>query len=226
VDRARRMSDCVIGPLDEVASKENKQRMKKTLILIAVAALAAGCDQQRTARNEQATDGEKDTVQKSVKEAKAEVDKQARAQKDILDAEAKAAQAKIDAEQARAKAAATDAQAKVEAASQTIRDAAGSASTKAQTESATIKSTETAPAPVEASDTDQKMVEQVKAALGTGVGTEAAADVKAIQVTASGGTVTLSGNVKTEAEKTRLESAAKAVPGVTKVENKLEVKAE
>ncbi len=47
-----------------------------------------------------------------------------------------------------------------------------------------------------------------------------------IKVTAMSGEVTLRGTVKTEAEKTDLEARAKAISGVTKVNNELEVKAE
>jgi osmotically-inducible protein OsmY len=67
-------------------------------------------------------------------------------------------------------------------------------------------------------------VEQVRAAV-TPAGADSSA-VQTVQVTAAGGVVTLKGNVKTEEEKTRMETAAKAVPGVTKVENQIEVKAE
>jgi hyperosmotically inducible periplasmic protein len=219
--------------------------MKKTLILIAAAILAVGCDQQRQASNDNSTTSDKSDIRRSVRQAKSEVDKQARAQKEILDSEAKAAQAQIDAEKARAKAAATDAQAKVDAASQNIREAAGSASAKAQSEvgvgkSATVPPTiappaesgtaPTTPAPTTPADTstpdDQKLAEQVRTAINAGT-VEATADAaKNIQVSASGGTVTLKGTVKTPEEKTRIEMAAKAVSGVTKVDNQLEVKAE
>ena len=47
-----------------------------------------------------------------------------------------------------------------------------------------------------------------------------------VTVSVKGGTVTLKGTVKSEAEKAELEAKAKAVEGVTAVENHLEVKAE
>src|ERR1043166_6453209 len=87
--------------------------MKNTIVLMAAAILAVGCDQQRQANNNTSTSPEKDQIRQSARDAKSEVDKQARAEKEMLDKEAKAAQAKIDAETARAKAAATDAQSKV-----------------------------------------------------------------------------------------------------------------
>jgi len=216
--------------------------MKKALVLIAAVILAVGCDRQRQASNNDSTTSEKSAIRKSVREAKSEVDKEARAQKEILDAEAKAAQARLDAEEARAKAAATDAQAKVDAASQNIREAAGTASAQAQSEVGAAKSTTpppttvppaesvTTPAPTPPATTsatdDQKLADQVRTAINGGT-TDATADAgKNIQVSASGGTVTLKGTVKTQEEKTRIETAAKAVSGVTKVENQLEVKAE
>jgi osmotically-inducible protein OsmY len=219
--------------------------MKKTLVLIAAATLAVGCDQQRQVSTDNPTAAEKSEIRKSVREAKSEVDKQARAQKEILDSEAKAAQAQLDAEQARAKAAATDAQAKVDAASQNIREAAGAAATKAQSEVGAAKSTTVTPATIPPAESgvppttpvpatpantaatdDQKLADQVRATISAGT-TEATADAaENIQVSASGGTVTLKGTVKTQEEKTRIETAAKGVSGVTKVENQLEVKAE
>ena len=217
--------------------------MKKTLILFAATILAVGCDQQRQASNDSSTTSDKSDIRKSVREAKSEVDKQASAQKEILDAEAKAAQAQIDAENARAKAAATDAQAKVDAASQNIREAAGSASAKAQNEVGGAKSTPALTAPPAESGTapitpvpaspantsstdDQKLSEQVRAAINAGTAEATADAAKNIQVSASNGTVTLKGTVKTQEEKTRIETAAKAVSGVTSVDNQLEVKAE
>ena len=191
--------------------------MKKSLVLMAAAVLAVGCDQQKQASNDSTTTSDKSDIRQSVREAKSDVDKQARAQKEMLDSEAKAAQAKIDAEKARAKAESTEAQAKVDAASQGIRDAAGTASAKAQSEIGAAKG---------ATDADQKLAEQVRTAVNGGTA-EATTDAsKNIQVSASGGTVTLKGTVKSETEKSRIETAAKAVPGVTKVENQLEVKAE
>jgi osmotically-inducible protein OsmY len=218
--------------------------MKRSMILVAATILAVGCDQQRQASNDTTTSSDKSTIRQSARDAKSAVDKEARAQKEMLDKEAKAAQAQIDAEKARAKAAGTDAEQKVDAASQNIREAAGSASTKVQSEVGAAKSDTVAPptAPANPSttspaipvpttpttataDADQRLVDQVKAALTGGAGAEATADnTKNIQVSASGGTVTLKGAVKDEEEKSRLEAAAKAVPGVTRVDNQLQVK--
>ena len=214
--------------------------MKNTIVLMAAAILAVGCDQQRQANNNTSTSPEKDQIRQSARDAKSEVDKQARAEKEMLDKEAKAAQAKIDAETARAKAAATDAQSKVDTASQNIRDAAGAGSAKAQSEVGAGTSTAPAtPPPAEqaapvtanpatsanaAGDADQKLADQVRTALNGGTA-EATADAsKNVQVSASSGTVTLKGTVTSDAQKTQIETAAKAVSGVSKVVNQLEVK--
>jgi len=201
--------------------------MKKAIILFAAALLVVGCDQQRQASNDTSTSTEKSQIKDSVKEAKDEVDRQAKAQKDMLNAEAKAAQAKLDAEKARAQAAGSDAQAKVDAASQSIRDAAGSAAARAQQEVGSASANARATLDSTTQPADQKLTEQVRAAITGGSGVEANAEAtKNVQVSTSGGTVTLKGSVKTDAEKTQLETAAKAVPGVTKVDNQLQVKAE
>jgi osmotically-inducible protein OsmY len=216
--------------------------MKTPFILTVAAAamLAVGCDRQKQAINDRSIDSERDNIKKTAREAKSEVDKQAKAQKDMLDAEAKSAQAKLDAEKARTKAESIpDPQPKVDAAAQNIRDAAGAVGARIQTETGTERNpaitttpsvaptppTTTAAATSTANDSVQKLIDQVRiAAFGTA---EANADnAQAIQVSAHGGTITLKGSVKSQEEKTRIETAAKAVPGVSKVENELEVKAE
>lgn len=50
------------------------------------------------------------------------------------------------------------------------------------------------------------------------------ATAKNVKIVTSGGKVTLRGNVKSDDEKSAIESAAKATPGVTDVDNKLDVK--
>jgi len=206
--------------------------MKTPFILTVAAAaiLAVGCDQQKQAVNDRSIDSEKDNIQKTAREAKSEVDKQAKAQKDMLEAESKSAQAKLDAEKARLKAESTpDAQPKVDAAAQNIRDAAGAVGTKVQTEVGTapnpITTAPTTPATT-ASDVDQKLSDQVRTAIFGATAEGIAAPSTSVQINASGGAITLKGSVKTQEEKTRIETAAKNVPGVSKVDNQLEVKAE
>ena len=209
--------------------------MKMPLILAAAALLAAGCNQQRQAANDQSRDQNKDSIQKTAREAKAEIDKEAKAKKEMLDAEVKSAQAKLDAEKARAKAQSVDAESKVDAAAQSIREAAGTAAEKTQVETGTGKSQQNPvatatpipakPAETSANDSDQKLTDQVRTAIQGGAA-EASDVSKDVQLSASGGVVTIKGTVKSEEEKSRIESAAKAVPGVTKVENQLEVKSQ
>ena len=208
--------------------------MKIPLILATAALMAVGCNQQKQAANDQSRD-RKDSIQKSAREAKAEIEKEARAKKEMLDAEVKSAQAKLDAEKARAKAASVDAQPKVDAAAQSIREAAGTVGEKTQVETGTAKSQPTPaatatpppakPAETAATEADQQLADQVRTAVQGGVA-EATDASKDVQVSAAGGVVTLKGTVKNEEEKSRIDSAAKAVPGVTKVENQLEVKSQ
>jgi hypothetical protein len=225
-------------------------RYLKTSLTVATAAiLAVGCDQERRAGNERALEGSKDAVQKSVREAKSEVDKQAKAQKDILEAEARSAQAKLDAEKARVRAESTDAQGKVDAAAQNIRDAAGAASDRSARDTGTGRAVTappseatpvTPPPPVPTTpsttptptptpqpttsnaESDQKLTEQVRSAVVGGGDDNAGA--KTIQVSVSGGTATLTGSVASDTEKAQAEQKAKAVSGVTKVDNQLQVK--
>lgn len=220
--------------------------LKSSLVVAAAAILAVGCDRERRASNDRALEGSKDAVQKSVKEAKSEVDKQAKAQKDILEAEAKSAQAKIDAEKARVRAQSTDAQGKVDAAAQNIRDAGAAGGRSASDIGAgrttvtappsettpvttpppiptTPSTTPTTPTPTTANaESDQKLTEQVRAAVVGGGDDNAGA--KTIQISVAGGTVTLTGSVASDTEKAQAEQKAKAVSGVTKVENQLQVK--
>jgi hypothetical protein len=220
------------------------RHLKTSLTVAAAAILAVGCDRQRQASNDRSLEGNKDAVQKSVREAKSEVDKQAKAQKDILEAEAKSAQAKLDAEKARVRAESTDAQGKVDAAAQNIRDASGAASTRSSSDTGTGRATVTAPpsettpvtpppptpttpsttpTPTTANaESDQKLTEQVRSAVVGGGDDNAGA--KTIQVSVAGGTVTLSGSVASDTEKAQAEQKAKAVSGVNKVDNQLQVK--
>lgn len=190
--------------------------MKKTLTVLAAAALVVGCDRERTEVTEQGAPdagASRETVSESVRDAKSAVERQAEAQKERLDAEAKAAEAQIEAQKARAEAAAANAETKVQAASQEIREAAGAAGTKLQTEAG-------------AAGMDRELGEKVKASLNTGFNGEAVTEARAIEVSVDKGVVTLAGKVTSEAEKARLEKNAQAVPGVTKVINKIEVKGE
>ena len=206
--------------------------MKTPLILAAIALIAVGCDQQKQSADTRSLEDNKDSIQKSARAAKSEIEKEASAKKEIIEAEAKSAQARIDAEKARAKAATLDAQSKLDAATQNIRDA-GAAGARAQREVGASKNPvqPVATPPVEptvippstaTAEADQKLIDQVRTAV---VPADAIA-APTVQVMATGGVVTLKGMVKTEAEKTRMETAAKGVSGVTQVNNQIEVKTE
>ncbi len=204
--------------------------MKTPLILAAIALIAVGCDQQKQSADTRSLEDNKDSIQKSARAAKSEIEKEASAKKEIIEAEAKSAEAQIDAEKARAKAATLDAQGKLDAATQSIRDA-GAAGAKAQSEVGASKNTvqPVATPPVEptvippsTTTADQNLVDQIRTAV---VPADASA-APTVQVMAAGGVVTLKGTVKTEAEKTRMETAARSVSGVTQVNNQIEVKTE
>jgi hyperosmotically inducible periplasmic protein len=213
--------------------------MKTPMIMAAAALIVAGCDRPQTADNA-SVDQTKDSIQKSAREAKNAVEKEAESKKDMLEAEAKSAQAKLEADAARLKSAGAEAQGKVEAATDNIRNA-GAAGARTQTEIGTSPTPVTPPTPtpaepatttpvptptpnLSAAPEDQKLAEQVRTIIAP-AGADAAA-TPAVQVMAAGGVVTLKGTVKSDAEKSRIETAAKAVSGVTRVDNQIEVKSE
>ena len=200
--------------------------MKTTLILAAIALIAVGCDRQKQT-DTRSLEQSQDAIQKSARDAKSEIEREARAKKDIVEAEARSAQAQIDAEKARAKAATLDAQSKLDAATQNIRDA-GAAGARSVSEIGASKSTvpqttePVAATTASTAEADQRLAEQVRTALLPS-GAEANA-ASTVQVSATGGVVVLKGMVKSEAEKARMETAAKGVAGVTRVDNQIEVK--
>jgi hypothetical protein len=212
--------------------------MKTPMIMAAAALIVAGCDRPQTADN-RSVDQTKDSIQKSAREAKNAVEKEAESKKEMVEAEAKSAQAKIEADSARLKSAGAEAQGKVEAATENIRNA-GAAGARPQTEVGTSPTPVTPPTPVpaepgtttptpptpnlSAAPDDQRLTEQVRNIVAP-AGADATA-TPAVQVTAAGGVVTLKGTVKSDAEKSRIETAAKGVAGVTRVDNQIEVKAE
>ena len=189
-----------------------------TLAITSALSLAAvtGCNKDQQASNDQGLKQDEQTIKKSASEAKDQIDQQAKAGKESVDAQVKSVEAQMDAQKARAKADAANAKSQVDAQSQKIQDAAGSASAKIESQAGSSTSTATA-------DSDQKLTEQVQGAF-KGESTEATADsTKAVQVSVSGGVVTLKGNVKSQEEKTKFEQKAKSVSGVTKVNNQLTV---
>jgi osmotically-inducible protein OsmY len=195
-------------------------------VIVAASTAIIGCNKQGQVNTDRQTErtssgtGEKREIRKSASNAKDQIDAQAKAEKERIDAEAKAAQARIDAERAQANAQAKENRSSIEAERQNIQEAAGAATSKIKAEGQT---SETSTTTTRTSDADQRLVQQVETALGGGTDANAEGG-RNIQVTASGGTVTLKGAVKSDAEKTRVESAAKSVPGVTRVDNQIEVK--
>lgn len=198
-------------------------------ICAAAAITLVGCDQQRQRADAQggpSVKSERQQIDKSANEAKNQIDAQAKVQKEQIDAEQTAAQAQIRAEQARARAATNNTQARIDAATQQIRDAAGSASARVQNQIGGVSSSPASAANATGAPAtaDQNLKEQVCKALGITDPAAAIGDT-GTQVTVNSGTVTLAGTVASEDEKTRMETAAKAVAGVTEVKNELQVKA-
>jgi osmotically-inducible protein OsmY len=207
----------------------------QTAAVLAAAALTfAGCKQQNQQGSRSEGQGgpsaksEQDTIRDSARDAKKQISEQAKAQKEQVEAEAKAGQARIDAEKARMKAETNNAQQAVQQSTEKIRDAAGSASSKVQGESGSVtaSSTDAAASPNGAkpssnpATTDQSLTDAVKQALGLTTATTTTG--QKVQVAVSNGTVTLSGTVSSEQEKSDMEKKARAIPGVTQVENQLQ----
>jgi len=189
--------------------------------LLAASLFTIGCNREQQVGSDKSAKQDQDSIKKSADAAKKDIEAQAKAEKEHVDAESKAAQAKIDAAKAETKADAANAQSRVEADTKKIQEAAGSAGAKVESQAGQAKSTST-------SDTDQKLTEQVQSSLKGDASDPTAAGQapKDVQVTILNGVVTLKGTVKTDAEKMALEQKVKAVPGVTRVDNQLTVKAE
>ncbi len=220
--------------------------MKTTIILIAASLTLVGCakkdetikEQANTQKDqiEQNKDAQKDTlkqqqdqIDKSRDASKDQIEAQAKAQKEKVEADANAAEAQVKAEKKQAEAQADAAKANVEAekkaaeAQATAARANAEAEAKRRQEAAGVN----VPAPVPAPDAtvvpaDRTLSEQVQKAFTA----DAAAAAQNVKVTVAGSEVTLRGTVKTDAEKTDLETRAKAIAGVTKVNNQIQVKAE
>jgi osmotically-inducible protein OsmY len=200
------------------------KRFQTAAMLAAAAIAVAGCKQQNqgglsqsSSRDEGAAKSETRTIDQSAKEAKDQISQQAKAQKERIEAEATAAKAQIKAEQADIKARTNNAQQAVDANTQKIRDAAGAVTSQSQSQSGGQSST--------SSTTDQSLTDLVKRAVGVSPDFTSATG-NDVQVTVSNGTVTLSGTVASEQDKTTKEKQAKAVPGVKEVQNQLQVKAQ
>lgn len=202
----------------------------KTLAILAVASLAlVGCDQQQDTMNEaagsakdqieQASDAQKEalneqkrSIEQSADQSQDQISAQARAEKERLESQADAQQAQLDAQkkqveaQADAAKADADAQAKqADADSGRVDEAAGAAT----------------PSTLGATETDRALSKQVHESLKS-----QNTELTGVTIMAADGKITLRGTVASEAQKDALEAQAKAVSGVTSVDNKLEVKSE
>lgn len=222
----------------ETITKEIK--MKKTMALLATATLVVvGCDRQDSSMNdsagaakdqiEQAADAQKDAlgqqkkeIEQSTDQAQDQISAQAKAEKERLESQANAEKAQIDAQQkqieAQAAAAKADAEAQAKQASAQTDANQASAEAQIKVDEAAGAATATAQG---TTDADRNLSKQIKESLTSQNATFANSGVT---VMVMNGKVTLRGSVKTEEEKKNLEAQAKAVSGVTSVDNKLEVK--
>lgn len=179
--------------------------MKTTLILLATTLAFVGCRQEDSAIRESAgaekkqIEQQKETQLKQLEQQEKAVKQKAEAQKEAIEAQSEARRAELEAQQEAIRARAEAEKERIEAQAE-IREAAGAAQDK------------------------ELHMKVHKAIFGEDLTQPQA--YRDVTVSVKGGTVTLKGTVKSEAEKAELEAKAKAVEGVTAVENHLEVKAE
>jgi hyperosmotically inducible periplasmic protein len=204
----------------------NKGTFMKAFALLAAASLAlVGCEQRKMDESagaakdqiEQSKDAqqsslnqEKKSIEKSADQAKEQISSEAKAEKDRLESQAEAQKAQIDAQKKQVEAQADAAKADAEA-QQKVNEAAGATTTPSEQPSATAQT----------QATETTLAKQVRESLAS-----QNPSVANIKIMESDGKVTLTGTVKTEEEKKNLEAQAKAISGVSSVDNKLEVKSE
>lgn len=198
----------------------------KTFAILTVASLAlVGCNQRSDQMNEpagaakdqieQSKDAQQDSlnqqkenIEQSAEQAKDQLSAQAKAEKERVESQAEAQKAQLDAQKKQVEAQADAAKADVNA-QEKINEAAGATATPAEQSAAQTLGTESS------------LAKQVRESL-----TSQNASLSNVNIMEADGKVTLTGTVKTEAEKQNLEAQAKAVQGVQSVDNKLEVKSE
>ena len=203
----------------------------KTIVILAAASLAlVGCNNRDNTMNdsagaqkdqiEQSKDAQKDALnqqKKQIEQAKDQqqdqISAQAKLEKKQLEAQADAQKAQINAEKKQIDAQAAAAKADVTA-QQKINEAAGAANDKSVELSVQTQGT----------DTDKALSQQIRQSFTSTIGQDNPTAMKNITITSTEGKVTLKGSVKTEAEKKNLETQAQKTPGVTSVDNQLEVK--
>ncbi|MEO7300456.1 MAG: BON domain-containing protein [Verrucomicrobiota bacterium] len=212
----------------------------KTIVILAAASLAfVGCNKQdstmgdsaRTEKDqiEQSKDAQKaalndqkKSIEQVADQAQDQLSAQAKADKAQIEAQADAQKAQIDAEKKQIDAQAAAAKADVSAQAK-INEAAGA--TTDRTVSINANTTDrTIGVSANATDTDKMLTQQIRQSFTTTLGKDNPTAVQNIMVTAKDGKVTLKGSVKTDAEKKNLEAQVKAMPGVTSIDNQLEVK--
>lgn len=223
--------------------------MKKILVIAAAALIVAGCNRDNGANEsagsqKDAVKANADAQKNALNAQKDAVSKQASQQKDQIEAQAKAEKSQIEAKkdevdaQAKAAKAQADAQAKAaDAQGKTVTESAGASTSGAATTGTATPGTTTGTATTGAADSgnsDSLIKAKVRAAiLGNSADASNPASVSAnpnapqnLNVDISNGKATLKGTVTSDQAKMDCEQRAKQVPGVTAVDNQLEVKAQ
>lgn len=197
--------------------------MKTIVILAATALVAVGCNQRDskvgdTSRRDQieqskdaqqaALNEKKESIENSADRAQREVSAQAKAEKQRIEAEADARQAQVDAQKREIAAEARADKADL-AANQRIDEAAGAFNEKNYTGK---------------TEGDRSLAEKIRDSFKNTFGADKSDSAKNVKVMSLNGKVTLTGTVSTQAQKDNMEEQVKKVPGVTSVDNQLEVK--
>ena len=188
----------------------------KTIVILAAASLAlVGCNKEDRSMNESAgaqkdqIEQSKETQKDALNQQKKDLNRTAKAEKEQIDSQTADQKAQLDAQKKQVEDQAANAKSDVQ---QKVDEAAGAATTQLN---ALDQGT---------SEADRKITQQVRQSIVSTLGADNSTLAKNITIITKDGKVTLKGMVNTDAEKKNLEEQAKAAPGVTSVDNQLEVK--
>ncbi len=205
--------------------------MKKIIVLATASLALVGCNKQdngvkESAKTEkdqieqskdaqkEALNQEKKNIEQASDQAKSQINAQAKAEKKQIEELSDAQKAQINEEKKRVEAQADAAKAGVNSQVK-IDEAAGTANTKSTGLTAQDQGK---------SDADRQITRDIRRTIVNSLGTDNSIAAKNITIITRDGKVTLKGAVRSETEKQNLETQAKAVSGVTSVDNRLEVK--
>ena len=208
--------------------------MNKTLVIIAVSALAfVGCKQRDNTMNESAgaeksrVEAQKDAQQEQLDAQKREINAQAKSQKEAIEAQSDAQKAQLDAQKKQ-----LEAEAKAQKAQAEAQEKTADAQAKAQEKSADAQQ-DAARAQAKANEKINESAGAEKTTTTTTSDTDLESNVRRtlfgdttnenVTIKVKDGKVTLTGTVKSQEEKDQWEQKAKSVSGVSSVDNELKV---